>query len=394
MHPFRAIRPAYPRRGRPLETGMSSDTAIIDELMDLVRDRSRRGRRLIIGTITDLHLEEDLRLSDHERALMSTMLAKLTQEIERDVRKELAAGLAGTEGTPADLLLLLGREDMEIARPILERGQVFKDPDLIEIVRRRTDEHRIATALRHGIGGEAVDTLLADRSDDAVETLLRHDDPETARCALHYLLAESNRFDRFQEPLIARSDLPAAFAPRLFWWVAAALRHHILGHYRFDQGRLDEAIEVAAHAALDRGDKRDGAYETALSLALRLREENRLDLPFLVRALRRGRVALFVAGLGVLAGLPLDRTWRVFSDRNGESLTVLMRAIGVERAEFAALSLLLFQARMGGEMPDRSVLKALVPLYDRIDRETAALALNYWRRDTLYQAAIDDLEAR
>lgn len=375
-------------------TEMSAETSIVNELIELARDRSFEGRRQLVQNIADLYIADSERLSDHERAIMSEILCKLMFDIELEVKSHLAVQVAELDNVPEDLIVMLGNEDIEVARPILEKSNVLRDPDLIEIVRRRSDEHRLAIAIRGGLSAEVSSALVIYGDEDVIEALLRNRDAEISQSAMEYLVAESERVDRFQEPLIARADLPPEFAHRMFWWVSAALRRHILLHYRIDQARLDTAIQDATRKAIERHSESEGADDKALTLVKRMRDAGELDIPFLIQAVRQERTPLFVAGLALMANVPVNMCWRIFSDQGGESLAVVFRAIGMERTDFASLFLLISQARAGGRPQDPSVLARIIELYDRIDRKTADAALSYWRRDLGYQSAIDALESR
>ena len=371
---------------------MTAETRIVSELINMARDRSREGRRLLIQNIADLYISDEERLNDHERSMMTDILCKLMQGIEQEVRRELSQRLAKLDEAPEELVAMLGKDDIEVARPILESSKVLKDPTLIEIVRQRTDEHRMAIAIRSGLSADVANALVVHGDEDVIEALIRNKDAEISQSAMEYLVAESERVDRFQEPLIARSDLPPEFAHRMFWWVSAALRRHILLHYKIDAVGLDNAIQGATRSAIERTTAQEGASDKAQVLVQRMKDAGKLDIGFLIQALRQERTPLFISGLALLADIPVNMCWRIFSDRGGESLTVALRAIGMERADFAGVFLLIFQARSGGRPQDPSVLNKIIELFDRIDPKSAYTALSFWRRDLGYQAAIDELE--
>jgi len=372
---------------------MSAETSIVNELIELARNRSAEGRRRLVENITDLYIADSDRLSDHERAIMSDILCKLMFDIEIEVKRHLAEQVARLDNVPEDLVVMLGNERIEVARPILEKSHVLKDPQLIEIVRQRSDEHRMAIAVRGGLSAEVANALLIYGDEDVIEALLRNKDADLSRSAMEYLVAESERVDRFQEPLIARADLPPEFAHRMFWWVSAALRRYILLHYKIDQTRLDDAIQDAARLAIEKQAESEGTMDKATALVKKMQDAGKLDIPFLIQSIRQERTSLFVSALALMAKIPLNMCWRIFSDRGGESLAVVFRAIGMDRTDFATIFLLISQARAGGQPQDPSILHKIIELYDRIDRKTADAALSYWRRDLGYQAAIDALEA-
>ncbi len=189
------------------------------DMLKLAQSKSEGARSQLVDNITDLFLSEEGRLSEHERALMSDILGKLVLQVESDIRKELSESMVRSGIDLPDVAILLANDEVEIARPLLERSDLLKDPDLIEIVRMRTDEHRLAITMREEISEQLSDALVEYGNDDVVESLLNNHDSTISKRAMEYLVGESRRVDRFQEPLVQRADLPSDLAYRMYWWV-------------------------------------------------------------------------------------------------------------------------------------------------------------------------------
>lgn len=361
------------------------------ELLTLARRKDAESRRLLLENMSDMFISPEGRLNDHERALMSDILMKLVESIEATVRRELAERLAKSDSAPAEVIRFLANDMIEIARPILENSRVLENPDLIEIVRHRTDEHRLCIALREGITEEVSDALVEYGDQDVVEALLKNPDAEISRRAMEYLVAESRRTDRFQEPLLTRADLPAELAYRMYWWVSAALRRRILMDFEIDEHELDGVIEDAAKRVIVEHDEAEGAASRAYSLVYKMWQSKELTVQFLIQSLRQQRTQVFVAGLAVLANIAMTVARRIFADKGGESLAIVGKAIGVSRSEFTSLYLLLQQVRSGGGAQSTAVLNEILSLYDSIERNTAVAALRLWQRDSAYQLALDEV---
>ncbi len=368
------------------------DRVQVKELVDLAHDKSERGRKLLVENITDLFLSPEGRLNDHERALMSDILCKLIESIESSIRAQLAERLASIEDAPPELIRQLAQDEISIARPILERSKVLRDPDLIEIIKERTKEHRLSIALREQVSRDVSDALIEYGDEDVIETLLKNADAELSERAMEYLVSESRRVDRFQEPLVHHSDLDPKLAYRMFWWVSAALRHHIVTHYEADELQLDQAIEDAARQAMEEHDPESAVASRAQRLVHRLLQQGELNIPFLIQALRQHRLPVFAAGFAELANISHRMVMRIITDPGGESVAILCKAIGVERSDFTTIFLLLEQAQEGGRPVDPGTLNRSLKLFDRIERSNAEAVLGYWRRDAGFLAAMDDVE--
>jgi len=365
----------------------------VEQLLKLAEDRSGESRRQLIEQISDLFMADECRLTEHQRALMLDILIKLISELETVVRRELASSLAEGEHVPAELVRLLANDRIEIARPVLEKSGTLRDEDLIEVVRNRSDEHRFCIAMRERVSEQVSDALVENGGVDVVEALLRNQDAELSKRAMEYLVAESRRVDRFQEPLLSRHDLEPELAHRMFWWVSAALRKKILVDYsEVDPVALDEALQGAARKAIDgHHDEAEGIMARAKALVARLSTTGALDVAFISQALKQQKIPVFIAGIAQLGGIETTVAWRIFLDKSGESLAVLCRAIDMGRNDFSSLYLLVGQARGGARVRKAHHLEDILGLYDSMAVDTAKAALSYWQRDSQYQDALQEL---
>lgn len=364
----------------------------LQELLLLAKDKSADSRSRLVENITDLFLSDEGRLSEHERALMSDILGKLVSQVENDIKKELSLALSAGGIDLPDIVKQLANDSAEIARPLLERSTLLKDPDLIEIIRMRTDEHRMAIAMREEVSESVSNALVEYGNEDVIESLLNNHDAQLNKRAMEYLVAESRRVDRFQEPLLRRSDLPGDLAYRMYWWVSAALRKTILNDFEVDPVIFEQAVRRAAHSALVGQDGEQGTYIKAQRLVRRMAENGELSVQFLLNVLRQQRVAVFVAGMAELGGVNFRTAWRIFSDSGGESFAILAKAVGVDRSQFTSIYLLVVQARDGGAPKAPGVLKGILSLFDRTSEANARGALQVWQRDSAYQEAIEELD--
>lgn len=365
-----------------------TDPVRLEDLAQMARVGSDAGRRMLAENLTDLFISDQGRLSDRERALMTDILAKLVTEMERDVRHRLAQTLAARDDAPHDLVAHLSNDEIGVARPLLMQSRVLADADLIEIVKQRTEEHRIAVAVREGVSDVVADALIESGEENVLAALIENDDAQLSEAAMAYLVDQSRRVDRFQGPLLHRSDLPPVLAHRMFWWVSAALRRHILDRFELDPVELDERLAQAARQALADGVRL--APDRAMRLADEMARDRRLTEGNLVQVLRAGEVPLFVAGIARLLSLTSRAARRAIFDPGGEALAVACLAAGFERASFAAAFMLTGTGR--GDRTARELTDVLA-FYDGLEPVAAKRTVQCWRLDTAYLDAVDQVES-
>ncbi len=389
--PFRPRRLATNLTVRGSHTRMiGRDEQQLQDLLDLAHARDERSRRVLLENISDLCLSPEGRLSDHERALMTDIVGKLLHDVEMRVRRELANRLLESGDAPHELVVQLANDDIEVARPLLINSQMLTDPDLIEIVKHRGEEHQLAIAVRSPLNETVSQALIDLGSDNVIETLVDNHDAQLSLSALEYLVEESQRVDRFQQPLLKRDDLPADLAVRMYWWVSAALRRHILDNYPLDPTKLDEAIETSTNAVIaeSNGDvERSEAEKLVDALALR----GELTETFLLQSLRASNVSAFIAGLARRGGVDLRTAQRIVFDPGGETLAVACRAVDISRSGFATIFMLCQHSQSKVKVRTPGQIESMLRYYDQIKPDQAQLALRYWARDTRYRRKIDAL---
>lgn len=364
--------------------------ASLRDLVKLAQDKTQYSRRVIFENINDLFLSSEGRLSDRERALMIDIMSKLLHEMEMQVRRALAARLAQMDTAPRALVVMLANDQVEVAYPILRNSRLLSDPDLVEIVRHRSQEHLLVVALRAPLSADVTDALVDYGNEHVIEQLLKNQDAVLSRRALEYLVGESQRVDSFQEPLLSRHDLPSDLAHRMFWWVSAALRKEILSRFTVDSILLDDCLQESARAAIAEATGRRDDHVRRLIDGLV--EANALDYRFLIQALRGSKVSLFIGGLSYLARLDPVIVRRAVFDAGGESLAIIARATGADRNVFGSMFLLLRQTQ-GTPLETRShKLEEALQFFDAVTADRARAVLRFWRADTEYHRAIAAME--
>jgi uncharacterized protein (DUF2336 family) len=365
----------------------------VNRLLELAANRSRESRAELANAVIDFALPQEHRLTDQQRALIGDVMGKLVTTLELDLRRNLADALVRSKAELPELERMLANDEIEVARPVLEKSRFLRNADLIEIVKRRTDEHRLSIALRAAVGVEVADAIVDNtKNPDVLEALIRNEDAVLSRRAMEYLVAESKRVDRYQEPLLARSDLPVDLANKMYWWVAAVLRRRILRDFPIDPVTLDVALQESARRAMAEVEDHQSAQARATRLAKRLMETGELTDVFLLRTLRQQRLNLFTASLAERAGVTFRTAWRVVSDRGLESFLVLAKAIGLGRDSMVSIVLLLADLQNPDAARRPDILTVVLRWYEEIDSVKATRVLKVWQRDIGYQQAIEDLE--
>lgn len=346
-----------------------------EALLEMARAKGAAHRARLEAAAADLFSGHGGALSDRERVLMSGILGGLLHDAELAVRRRLSAEL-GDE--PGDLRAALADEEVALARPILERSALLRDPGLVEVIAHRALQHRLCAALRRA------GAVAEDGGADAVKALLEDADAGISRAAEEYLVEQAKRVDGYQNPLLRRADLDPGLAGSLYWRVAAALRIDLAERFEADPAALDEALDVAVSEITAAG----AAPAWAAELARRLHAAGRITPETLVRVLRQGEIPLFEAMFAEISQLSPRLLARILFEPGGEALAVLCKGTDIPKNNFAALfSLTRMAASAGRPVPAAERDRALA-LYDRIGAAAARAVLGHWRRHPRYLDAL------
>src|SRR5690606_12136891 len=101
------------------------------------------------------------RCDDDQVAQYDEALCQLAELVEVEARAHVAQLLAPLERAPVTVVVMLANDTIEVARPLLEFPAVLSDDDLIDIIGRRSEEHRIATAGRAKVPARVGEAIVA-----------------------------------------------------------------------------------------------------------------------------------------------------------------------------------------------------------------------------------------
>ena len=369
-----------------------NSTIDVDSLLELAREKSVVGRQALIRAISDLFEGRSDELNEREITHMQAILHQLVRDTEMEVRKAISENFAESYFVPAEVIRELANDDIEIAFPVLQKSNLLKDPDLIEVVRNRTFEHQLAVAQRDSIS-EAVSGALVDTENErVVVALLKNTGAEISRKTRRYLVDQSERVDSFQDPLLRRTDLEPELAQKMFVWVSAALRRHIISNFDLDQETVDDLMEQVAvlesHGRTSEGLTQSAAEE----LAAELKAEGQINPEIIVQSIADGEVRLFEALLREATGLRKRLIERILFEPGGEGLAIAACSLDITTEDFEKIFVCSRRARLIEEPTIQRELSALLSLYEKMTRDAANKVIARWRRNENYLSAIRNLE--
>jgi hypothetical protein len=209
--------------------------------------------------------------------------------------------------------------------------------------------------------------LIATGETGVLLTLIRNPGAALSHEAFFKLAEFATLHHALLAPLATRADLPPPVAFELFWHVPQELRRFIFSRFLTDSENLNKILRITLATYAD--DNGDPASETkfppreAIDGAIKEAESFRLD-----EAARQ---------LSELGSISRDTALRILSDREGEPLTVLMKALGYPRTKFVDALLGLRNSESGMLRADRNP-EELQAIFDSLSFNKARILLTYW----------------
>lgn len=353
---------------------MPSDLDHLESLARLAKEASTEGRQELLREVTDMFMESPEALSDSEMEHFGDIIGKLAFELEMKVRQHLAETMSNAGAAPHDLIKKLANDTIEVARPVLMKSGVLKDADLLEIVRSCGQDHLLAVSKRETVSEKIADALVEKGDDDVLGSLAGNAGATISRDAMEKIVERSESNESIQAPLVKRADLPPDLVQKMFVFVSDALREHIVSTGAgIDTEKIDELM--AETKSWMGAEAMPGEKTPAEKFIIRKEQLNQLNPEMLVKLMREGKVAEFVAGLSRLARIDMATARQTVFDPSGQRLAVVCKAMAIDDATFGELVDL--TNTRGVRTPEDK--QALIGVYGRIAPETAQRTMRFLR---------------
>jgi uncharacterized protein (DUF2336 family) len=264
--------------------------------------------------------------------------------------------------------------------------------DLIEAVAHRLFQHQLESARRSPARDRWGETA-GQESPRRFLGLPVIDNSLLERRISAYIVDRSRHFDAYGNPVLLPGDLDGALLRRLCWRAAAILRGLLIEDAPGDPQRIDALIEPAAADAIGNAIAAAAAPSCAADVAVSLDTAGLLNGDVVLRLLGAGEIPLFEAALARLAGIRPALLRRLIYEAGGESIAVLVRALGMTAEMASTLHAMTRAARAGLDTEEGDAAAGVVTAYNAISRETAGRARAYWARNPSFTHALWEAES-
>lgn len=342
-------------------------------------------RRQLSRRLADAICLPASKLTPQERHMAGDVLVELLRSTEPDIREAVAKRLVMLNEAPRTILVILAKDNIEIARHVLENSKSLTDSDLIHIARKVKEDHRKVMAQRRHISDAVVDVLVEFMEEDVVETLLKNKGSNLSDTAIQRILTISRSHQPYVELLVKREELRPSHGLTMYWWADTSNRRRILQRFAVTRHVLQESAGDLYPLAAQ-GGWQDAGVRKALQFIER-RQRNRAATersPYdsLEQAIddiaRTGLTRKMTEEISYMAGIKPATGAQILTDKGGQPIAIFCKAPGLKRDHMRALWKGLGRKTETPEGQTDPAFARVLETYDTISTDKAQTVLRYW----------------
>jgi len=357
----------------------------LTEAADLNAAATSSIQRQLAKRLADVICIPESQLAPQERHMAGDVLVELLREADIQLREGVAKRLVMLNEAPRAIQVILAKDELTVARHILEKSRSLTDSDLIQIARKVPKSHRRVIAQRRKISDAVVDILVEFLEEEVVEMVLQNKGANFSETALQRILRMSRNHHRYVELLINRVELRPSHGLTMFWWAKPDARRKILKRFAIARTVLqDSCADLYPKAAAS------GWSDPAVRKALQFIERRQRNRAALDRSQYEGLEAALEAAeangltreitqeISYMAGVKPATGAQILTDPSGESIAILCKAPGLKRDYVRKVWKALKRPTIDDDGKTHPDLARVIAAYDEISTDKAQTVLRYW----------------
>ena len=342
-------------------------------------------RRQLSKRLADVICIPASQLTPQERHMAGDVLVELLRSADQDIRESVAKRLVMLNEAPRTILVMLAKDEIQIARHVLEESKSLTDSDLIQISRKVSGAHRAVIAKRRKVSDAVVDVLVEFLEEDVVETLLKNKEANFSETAIQRILTVSRSHQPYVGLLVKRDELRPSHGLTMFWWASTENRKKILHRFAVTRNVLQETCSDLFPKAAAEGWNDAGVRKALQFIERRQRNRtaiSRSDYESLEAAIdiaeAQGLNRKLTEEISYMTGIKPATGAQILTDKGGEGIAIMCKAPGLKRTHIEKLWHALRRPLhdVNGEM--HPSLTRVMETYDVISTDKAQTVLRYW----------------
>ena len=344
-----------------------------------------RARLTLLRRLSDVVSLPESRINAFERSVVADLLIDVLRQATTEDRRRVASRLVHLTEIPNNLCRMLLRDEIVVARELLDDCASLSDHDLMTCANDASLDHCLHIAKRRGLN-EVVTNALIQRADpDVTMAVLNNSQAKIPTTALEAVVALSRNVPELCGAILKRPELRPSSAYVMFWWCKSEERSIILRRFAVSREVLLSSVsDMFGQYARER-DNDDVVHRALQFIERRQRSrEATKDSIFdtlesaVSTAAETGLTPDLVAEIGLLAGIKPLTAAKILSDEGGEGIAVLCKATGLTRRYLSLLWSALRRPEIGPDGAQDLRWMRVQTAYEMLAVERSQTVLRYW----------------
>ncbi|MEO8685577.1 MAG: DUF2336 domain-containing protein, partial [Devosia sp.] len=304
------------------------------------------------------------------------VLCQLAELVEVEARVHVAKLLAPLERAPGTVVVKLANDDIEVAKPLLEFSNVLSDDDLIDIISRQSEGHRVAIAGRVNVPERVGEAIVEHGETSSVVRLVRNSTAEFDPSTLRKLVARAHADAEIARDLRGRNEIDWSSLRGQIDEAAGKVLEALGGNDRHvDPIAAGKVNAVVYNRMRNRAGFSATEWKVAYNQVKALSDRKQLDDRALARFARFGYGHHAAAALTVMLRVSPEVFVKWLAGQDYVAITVALKAAGLNSDLFEAIVGTLPWRDLPSEADKTNVLVR----FEAISKDEASGIFELWR---------------
>ena len=327
------------------------------------------------------------RCDDEQVAQYDEVLCQLAELVEVEARAHVAKLLAPLERAPGTVVVKLANDDIEVARPLLEFSSVLSDDDLIDIIGRHGEEHRVAIAGRQSVTERVGEAIVEHGQKSSVVRLVRNNNAEFDKATLEKLVERATRDADIAADLRGRPDIDWKSLRGEIDHVATQVLESLSEMNRgIDPVAAGKVNSVVYNRIRNKAGFTAAQWKVAYNQVKALSDRKQLDDRALSRFARFGYGHHCAAALVVMLRVAPEVFVKWLASQDYVAITVALRAAGLTPDLFGSIMAIL----PWRDLPTDADKRLVVSRFEAIEKDEAVGIFELWRAHAFRKRAASE----
>ena len=324
-------------------------------------------------------------ISEREKKIAEDIFRLIANDVEIEVRQELAESLKSCSSLPRDIVQKIIEDVAVVATPLIQYSDLLTEQDLIELVKSKDEEKQIAVASREKVPYRVSETLVEEATEKPVIVLISNNSSNISDYAYQRIMERFKDVDAVHRPLMMRSSIPVRILEKLITVVSDTLKQQLLMRRDLPVPLVTAIVSQTREKAILSLSEVSGETEVR-NLVIHLNGVNRLTPNLILRAACVGDMKFFEYALALRAGIPIRNARILIYDSGQMGLERLYEEADLPEEMYPAVKLAVKTYReMMEETEDgyrdhfcRRLVERLLILFDDNHIEVEKSEMNYF----------------